>query len=512
MSKALPASNYVSVTWGISPESGGLTVALLRRAGLLSQAGAGKVSVLTFDNEPNYPEIETILRQSGRIFGDVSIVNMWDWLRDQTFQRQATSKPARTDTLIPLDTNSNFESRYRGDHELSRTRYASDDLTVLQIDYFREDGSLLASDRRDTKEFGSRGGRWITLCDNSGKPYRSWRKSADFYHWVLDRMWGKTTTTYLVDSKTSANFFASYRRRNSLTVHIIQGAHLDGYTQLGVPILTNSRHRNIAELAEFDLVATLTARQRQDIVTLVGASPNLTVIPNSVPLPDPALVPLERDVTSGIMIAAFEPRKRVPLAVDAVARARKHSLVTLNIFGDGITRQDVEHAVTEHSAETFISLQGYEITALEKAKESSFFLITSESEGTPLVLLESMAAGCIPICFDIPYGPSDVITDGVSGFLIPPGDTAAMAKAILTLQNMPAENVVMMRKAAIAAVQRFNDREVMNLWATELSRAWKRKNAAWWRALKKWQRSHSERMFRRHSPEIGPPLPPKPRR
>ena len=33
------------------------------------------------------------------------------------------------------------------------------------------------------------------------------------------------------------------------------------------------------------------------------------------------------------------------------------------------------------------------------------------------MLVESMASGCIPIAYDIDYGPSDIITDGVDGFL-----------------------------------------------------------------------------------------------
>jgi poly(glycerol-phosphate) alpha-glucosyltransferase len=123
-----------------------------------------------------------------------------------------------------------------------------------------------------------------------------------------------------------------------------------------------------------------------------------------------------------------------------------------------------------------------------------------------------MAAGCIPLAFDIPYGPSDIIRDRVNGFLIPDGDTASMAAAIAELQSMPAEKVSALRQAAMDSVQSFNDAAVLTLWEKELTRAWKHKHAAWWRALRKWQASHSAKKFAHSAPEIGAKAPPAPRR
>ncbi|WP_200914854.1 glycosyltransferase [Arthrobacter sp. Leaf234] len=42
---------------------------------------------------------------------------------------------------------------------------------------------------------------------------------------------------------------------------------------------------------------------------------------------------------------------------------------------------------------------------------ASFTLLTSTTEGLPLVLLEAMSGGCLPIAYDIPYGPADLIED-----------------------------------------------------------------------------------------------------
>ncbi len=512
-STVLPISNYVSVTWGIRTDSGGLTVTLLHRAGIMSQAGAGHVTVLTFDNFPDYDQVEVELRKMGRLFGDVSIRNVWDWLRTEQVPARATGvSTAIEKAFTPIADSDSYESTYRRGKEISRTRYAADDLTVLQVDHFREDGTLMLSDRRDFRERGVRGGRRIILCDSEGTPFKMWKVANEFYHWLLDRMFGKTPTTYIVDSKTAVGMFVEYRRRSALTVHVIQGAHIEGVTSDGRPILSEARSRSIQNLPAFDVVATLTKRQRGDVTDVVGASPNLVVIPNSVPLPDPSSITLERACDRGIVVAAFIPRKRVHLAIEAASKAHSTVPIHLDVYGDGESKPEVDAMVAATNATGFATLHGYSTTALGETKTASFILITSETEGTPLVLLEGMAAGCIPISFDIRYGPSDIIEDGVNGFLIPDGDTDAMAAAIVRLQSMPAEKVSAMRAAAIQSVQSFNDAAVVELWNTELRKAWKRKTARWWRALRKWQASHAEKTYARRAPEIGAKLPPAPRR
>ena len=108
-STVLPSSNYVSVTWGIRTDSGGLTVTLLHRAGIMSQAGAGHVTVLTFDNFPDYDQVEVELRKMGRLFGDVSIRNLWDWLRTEKIPVRATGPSTALDAAFsPIEDTDSF--------------------------------------------------------------------------------------------------------------------------------------------------------------------------------------------------------------------------------------------------------------------------------------------------------------------------------------------------------------------------------------------------------------------
>ncbi len=54
--------------------------------------------------------------------------------------------------------------------------------------------------------------------------------------------------------------------------------------------------------------------------------------------------------------------------------------------------------------------------------------MTSSFEGYPLATLESMSRGCPVVSYDIRYGPREQISDGVDGFLVPPGDIELLAQ------------------------------------------------------------------------------------
>ena len=82
-----------------------------------------------------------------------------------------------------------------------------------------------------------------------------------------------------------------------------------------------------------------------------------------------------------------------------------------------------------------------------------------------------MAAGCLPIAYDVRYGPSDLIRNGRNGYLVPSGDIDALAAAIVRLRQMPARTVEAKRHAAMRAVRAFDEERITRLWARELRRA-----------------------------------------
>lgn len=454
---ALPEARYFSLTWEIPSDFAGMTAAFLRRNRAFERLGDQVVDVLTFDAALHYPALEAGLRERGLLTPAARILNLWDWLRTHPEPPQ----PGFTapDSFAPLEPLAEYETASRDGAVLTRARRDAAG-EIAQIDYYRGDGTLLASDRRDIR-------RSIVLCDAWGRPARSWSSAGAFYCDWVDHVRAGERSVMIVDSKTVARFMLAYRRRDVTTVHVLHGSHR-GEGGEGVRA---SRSEVIERLDAFDLVVTLTESQRRDLLTMPKPARNVVAIPNSVDLPAERR-DTRRDRGGIAVLASLIPRKRVSHAIKAVAavhEATPHP-VSLTVYGDGPQRPKLESLIGRLGAGGFVTLAGHVPDAEQALATSSMLLLTSHSEGFGLVLIEAMANGCLPIAYDVPYGPADVIEDGVNGFLVPAADVEALAAKIRLVLDLGDDELKRMRESARRRAAEFSDEAVVRGWAAALGR------------------------------------------
>ena len=90
-------------------------------------------------------------------------------------------------------------------------------------------------------------------------------------------------------------------------------------------------------------------------------------------------------------------------------------------------------------------------------------VLSSESEGFGLVLIEAMACGTPCISFDCPPGPSEIIDNKVTGLLARNGDTQDLAEKMDWLITHDSERQEMGRKARIAS-RRYEPASILKEW------------------------------------------------
>lgn len=94
---------------------------------------------------------------------------------------------------------------------------------------------------------------------------------------------------------------------------------------------------------------------------------------------------------------------------------------------------------------------------------SSIYVMSSRYEGFGMVLIESMACGVPCVSFDCNYGPSDIIQNGVDGFIVENGNVTALANAIVILIEDEKMRKLMGKKAK-ENVKRYLPETIVQQW------------------------------------------------
>ena len=165
--------------------------------------------------------------------------------------------------------------------------------------------------------------------------------------------------------------------------------------------------------------------------------PNDIVIPNAlfnelVYTLDP---PEEREKII-CAVGRLDPQKRFDVLIDAFALIKdKIPEYKLIIFGEGDLRNELERKVESLSLNDRIFLPGTNPEAVRIVNRSSVFVLSSDLEGMPNVLIEAMAMGVPCVSTRCEMGPEELIENGVNGILVETGNSKQIAAAVLGILN-----------------------------------------------------------------------------
>jgi glycosyltransferase involved in cell wall biosynthesis len=141
----------------------------------------------------------------------------------------------------------------------------------------------------------------------------------------------------------------------------------------------------------------------------------------------------------------LSPEKGFAILIESAAMILKQrAAVGFVLFGEGPLRADLERRVAQCGLQGRFVFAGFRADLNRYLPGLDVHAMSSYTEGLPVILLETTAAG-VPSVATTVGGIPEVIDDGQTGYLVPPGDPVALAQRILTLLDSESQRHAMGR-------------------------------------------------------------------
>ena len=266
---------------------------------------------------------------------------------------------------------------------------------------------------------------------------------------------------------------AAYLARKRPTVLHTHLVHADVYGQLagvvaGVPVRFSTKHgfnefrenpgfalgdRAIASLAHAHIaISRGLARYLEDVEGFDGAS--FEIVHYGIE-PDGDATPYQGAEPRMLCVGRLIPIKGQIVLLRAFAEAR-HAVpaLRLDIAGRGPLEPALRALAKELRVDDAVRFLGYVAPVQQAIEESAFVAVPSMGEGFGMVALEAMERARPVIAAEI-GGLGELVEDGVTGFLVPPGEAEPLAAAMVELASDPALRARMGTAGRRRALDRF---------------------------------------------------------
>jgi glycosyltransferase involved in cell wall biosynthesis len=228
-----------------------------------------------------------------------------------------------------------------------------------------------------------------------------------------------------------------------IVVHVYHGHVLAGYYGAAKTWLARCAERTLARSS--DHLVAVSARVKADLVKYGIAAPaGITVVEPGLEMGEllhcrdqrgslrqelglDAHVPLVGIVGR---LARIKNHQTFLEAAAAIAAARPEARVL--VVGDGDLRPEIEAGAHRLNLMPRMIFTGWRYDLPRVYSDLDVLAMSSDNEGTPIALIEAMAAGC-PVVATNAGGVPDLIDHGTTGLLVPVRDPHGLAEAVLRL-------------------------------------------------------------------------------
>lgn len=187
-------------------------------------------------------------------------------------------------------------------------------------------------------------------------------------------------------------------------------------------------------LRAVDRVFSVSEQTGQQLIESFGVpASKLRVLHTGVPRALLDISPLPReDELHLLFLGSLSVEKNPLAAVEILRRVRQRTPARLRFVGGGVLAGEVEAAAAAAGISDSVELVGSVDDVGPHLSWADVLVLTSKTEGLPAAPLEAGAASVPTVAFDV-GGVGETIQDGLSGELVPAGDVAGAAEAVLRL-------------------------------------------------------------------------------
>jgi glycosyltransferase involved in cell wall biosynthesis len=229
------------------------------------------------------------------------------------------------------------------------------------------------------------------------------------------------------------NVFRSHRRR-CVVVHTFHGHVLEHYFGRVASVLIRTAERALATIT--DRIVAISTSQRTDLVERfrIARADKVRVIPLGLELQPLLSLPPRSRCASGIVTFGYMGRfveiKNLPLLLQAFARACAAGChAKLVLAGGGQLQRSLVQLTADLGITDRVTFTGWRRRLEEFYESVDVIVLSSRNEGTPVALIEAMAAGRAILATRV-GGVPDVVRHEETGLLVESEDLDAMSDAI----------------------------------------------------------------------------------
>jgi glycosyltransferase involved in cell wall biosynthesis len=206
-----------------------------------------------------------------------------------------------------------------------------------------------------------------------------------------------------------------------------------------------------------DRVVAVSEGSAVDTASLAGLSDHLVKVVHN-PVPQRPLPSAEAQATAEmtwncprgeriLTVGTLKDQKNHPLLLRAFAKLTR-SRTRLMFLGAGDNELRLRALSVELGIADRIIFAGFQTDPSPYYASADLFVLSSDYEGLPTVLIEALSFGVPVVSTDCPSGPAEILEQGRRGRLVPVGDTRALALAMDAALSDKADREFLKRRAA----------------------------------------------------------------